>query len=193
MYSALKREGVALYRLAREGVEVDRPPRKVQIHRLDLLDVIECECGGFPMLQVGVFVHCSKGTYVRVLAEDLGAMLGCGAHLVDLRRTRIGQLAPDRMFCLQELQALDPARRRAALLPVDHLIRHLPRVDLGAELAERFSRGQRLRLPASAVVEASDEVSEVRVYGAGSYLLGTGVLDASGRLAPQRLLASEVP
>jgi tRNA pseudouridine55 synthase len=112
---------------------------------------------------------------------------------VGLRRTRIGQLAPDRMFCLQELQALDPARRRAALLPVDHLIRHLPRVDLGAELAERFSRGQRLRLSASAVVEASDEVSQVRVYGAGSHLLGTGVLDASGRLAPQRLLASEVP
>jgi len=193
MYSALKREGVALYRLARQGVEVERPARQVRIHRLDLLDVIECASEGFPMLRVDLFVHCSKGTYVRVLAEDLGAMLGCGAHLADLRRTRIGQLASDRMVGLQELQSLDPARRRTALLPVDHLIHHLPRVDLGAELAERFSRGQRLRLAASAVVETSDEVSQVRVYGAASHLLGTGVLDASGRLAPQRLLSSEVP
>jgi len=193
MYSALKREGVALYRLAREGLEVDRSARNVRIHRLDMLDMVGCELAGFPMLQLGVFVHCSKGTYVRVLAEDLGAMLGCGAHLTDLRRTRIGQLTPDRMLCLQELQSLDPARRREVLLPVDHLIHHLPRVDLGAELAERFNRGQRLRLPASAVVEASGEVSQVRVYGARSHLLGTGVLDATGRLAPQRLVSSDVP
>lgn len=154
MHSAIKREGHALYRLARQGIEVDRPLRHVRIHRLDMIDMVECEGLIGTTIRVGLRVCCSKGTYVRSLAEDLGALLGCGAYLGDLRRTRIGELDAGSMVSIEDLLALDEPRRTRCLFPVDHLLRHLPKVELGGEMAERFRLGQRLRLPSSAVPKA---------------------------------------
>ncbi|QDQ87194.1 tRNA pseudouridine(55) synthase TruB [Alcaligenaceae bacterium SJ-26] len=111
MYSALKRDGVPLYKYAREGIELERPPRTVTIHRLDLLS-----CDG---RQAVIDVECSKGTYIRTLAQDIGRALGCGAHLVALRRTRIGPFSLDDAISLEQLQAMPtPAQ---VLLPLDKL------------------------------------------------------------------------
>lgn len=111
MYSALKRDGVPLYKYAREGIELERPPRTVTIHRLDLLS-----CEG---RQAVIDVECSKGTYIRTLAQDIGRALGCGAHLVALRRTRIGPFSLDDAMTLEQLQAMPtPAQ---VLLPLDKL------------------------------------------------------------------------
>lgn len=111
MYSALKRDGIPLYKYAREGIELERPPRTVMIHRLDLLS-----CDG---RQAVIDVECSKGTYIRTLAQDIGRALGCGAHLVALRRTRIGPFSLDDAISLEQLQAMPtPAQ---VLLPLDKL------------------------------------------------------------------------
>lgn len=202
MYAALKQGGVALYKLARQGMQLERPARTVRIHRLDMLAMVESVVEGVPAVLLEVEVHCSKGTYLRSLAHDLGAMLGCGAYLGALRRTRVGNLGVDRMFSASHLQSLDRASRLACLLPVDHLITHLPRVDLEEDLAARFCCGQRLRVASEAVVHSGAvvhngaELCQVRVYGVcggGSHLLGMGMLDAAGRLVPQRLVASAAP
>lgn len=99
MYSALKRDGKPLYEYARQGIELDRPPRKVLIHRLELLD--------FEGGDARILVHCSKGTYIRTLAQDIGRALGCGAHLVALRRTQVGPFHLEDAIELESLQAMD--------------------------------------------------------------------------------------
>lgn len=174
MYSALKRAGRPLYAYARAGVEVERAPRAVTIHRLELLALDEH--------RLRVLVECSKGTYVRVLAEQIGSSLGCGAHLGALRRTRVGELSLAGAVTLEQLAALDPAARRARLLPVDALIGKLPRVDLDQPLAERFSHGQRL------VLGPGFPAGRVRVLGPQARLLGVAQIDDTGLLAPQRLV-----
>jgi tRNA pseudouridine55 synthase len=173
MHSALKRDGRPLYELARAGRQVERQPRRVRIERLDLM-----EFGGGEAL---LAVECSKGTYVRVLAEDLGAAMGCGAFLAALRRTRVGPLALGEALTPDELEALSLQARRAALLPVDALLAGLPRITLDADDAARFAHGQRLplRLPPEA---------RVRVYAHDAQLLGTARVTEDGVLAPQRLV-----
>lgn len=99
MYSALKRDGKPLYEYARQGIELERPPRRVTIHRLELLD--------FDGRQARLLVDCSKGTYIRTLAQDIGRRLGCGAHLIALRRTRVGPFALDNAVELEELQTME--------------------------------------------------------------------------------------
>jgi len=178
MFSALKRAGRPLYAYARAGVEVERAPRAVMIHRLDLL--------AFEGTSVRVVVECSKGTYVRVLAQDVGALLGCGAHLSALRRTRVGQLTLENSVTLETLAALAPEMRRALLLPFDALIGGLPRVELDASLADRFSHGQRLALG------PGNPCGRVRVVGPRSRLLGVAQIDEDGLLAPQRLVQQPV-
>jgi len=173
MHSALKRQGRPLYELARAGEVVERAPRRVRIGRLALL-ALE---GGEALLSI----DCSKGTYVRVLAEDLGAALGCGAHLAGLRRTRVGPLSLDDAVSIGELEALDLAARRARLLPADALLAGLPSVELDERDAGRFAHGQRLPLAVAAA-------PRVRVYGRDARLLGTASIDEHGVLAPQRLL-----
>jgi len=126
-------------------------------------------------------VDCSKGTYVRVLAEDLGAAMGCGAYLSALRRTRVGPLSIDAAVGLEALQRLELAARRARLLPPDALLASLPRVELGDQDAGRFCHGQRLPLRIAAA-------PRVRVYGRGARLLGVASIDEHGVLAPQRLI-----
>src|SRR5690606_32283015 len=126
MHSALKRDGKPLYEYARAGIELEREARRVTIHAIEVLD---CALDGEPA-RATIRVACSKGTYIRVLAEDIGERLGCGAHLSMLRRERVGALSLDDAIGLDALEALEPEQRRARLAPVDALLVELPRVDL---------------------------------------------------------------
>jgi tRNA pseudouridine55 synthase len=177
MYSALKRDGKALYEYAREGITLEREARAVTIHALEMLDYEA------PFLTIRV--TCSKGTYIRVLGEDIGAELGCGAHLNGLRRTGVGNLSIAGMVTLEQLQAID--NPLLLLAPVDALLSSFPRVDLTPELAKRFLNGQRLALNREPVT-LPDEKGRVRVYIEGK-LLGTAILQDWGVLQPERLIS----
>lgn len=122
MHSALKRDGKPLYELARQGIVVERAARPVTVHAIDVLACSE------DFLRLSV--HCSKGTYIRVLAADIGAALGCGGHLVALRRTRVGPLDLAAAVTLEALNASGEDERARFLLPLDALLQNLPRVDL---------------------------------------------------------------
>jgi tRNA pseudouridine55 synthase len=178
MHSALKREGRPLYELARAGIEVERAPRRVHIHALELLAFDPASA------TARIRVACSKGTYVRVLAQDIGARLGCGAHLVALRRERAGRLGLDQAVTLEQLEAAPLEERRALLARPDALLASLPAVDLDATLAARLMLGQRLAI-------ASELRGRVRVYGHEHELLGTAQIDERGVLAPERLIATQ--
>ncbi len=177
MYSALKRDGRPLYQLARAGVEVERLPRDVVVNRLV---VVEREGE-----TLTVEVDCSKGTYVRVLAEDIGRALGCGAHLTALRRTRVGRLTLAGATTLEVLEAMALDDRRALLRPVDSLLESLQRIVLDDELAQRFQLGQRL------AIEAQPRGERVRVYAPDEVLLGTANVTEWGVVAPERLISNE--
>jgi len=171
MHSALKREGVPLYKLARKGQSVERQPRRVRILELELLD---CKR---PLLNIRV--RCSKGTYVRTLAEDIGAALECGAHLASLRRTGSGRFRVDDAAPVAALETMAPPERRARVIGLDELLVELPRVDLDAALAAKLRNGQSLPLPAlPAGISA--------VYGPGGALIGIGRAE-EGTLRPLRL------
>jgi len=174
MHSALKRDGRALYDYARAGVEVAREPRRVTIHRLVLV--------AFDGERVTIDVECSKGTYVRVLAEDLGDLLGCGAHLAALRRTRVGAMTLECSVSLAELEAMPAPERCERLLPVDALLAALPRIDLAEPQARRFLHGNPLELGGTP--------GRVRVYGPDEQLLGLAERDEHGALNPRRLIAT---
>ncbi|KQV49965.1 tRNA pseudouridine synthase B [Massilia sp. Root335] len=177
MYSALKRDGKALYEYAREGIVLERDARPVTIHELAMLAY------DAPMLTIRV--NCSKGTYVRVLGEDIGAALGCGAHLNALRRIQVGALTVAGMVTLEQLQAHD--NPLSLLAPVDALLSSFPPVELTPELAARFLNGQRLALNREPVALPETQ-GRVRVYHDGK-LLGTAILQEYGVLAPERLIA----
>jgi tRNA pseudouridine55 synthase len=178
MYSALKRDGKAYYEYAREGIVLEREARPVTIHSLEF---VRYEA---PMLVIRVC--CSKGTYVRVLGEDIGAALGCGAHLNALRRIQVGSLTVEGMVTLEQLQAhADPL---SLLAPVDALLSTFPRLDLTAELTARFLNGQRLALGKEPAVTVPEVQGRVRVYHDGR-LLGTAMLGEYAILAPERLVA----
>ena len=178
MYSALKRDGKALYEYAREGIVLEREARPVTIHALTLVAY------DAPFLKIAV--TCSKGTYVRVLGEDIGAALGCGAHLNALRRTEVGPLTIDGMITLDDLLAHpDPL---SLLQPVDALLSSFPALELTPELARRFLQGQRLALGKEDIV-VPEQQGRVRIYHDGS-LLGTGILGEYAILAPERLIST---
>jgi tRNA pseudouridine55 synthase len=157
-YSALKFEGRAHYDYARAGIDVPRVARTVQISALRLLD--------WTAPDAIVDVECSKGTYIRVLAEDIGNRLGCGAHLGGLRRTATGGFQLDAAVTLPALEAMDEAARLAVLLPPDAPLAGLPRVDLDAGAERAIVAGQR---PLVAVADG-----RYRVYGAAGRFLGMG-------------------
>lgn len=185
MYSALKRDGKPLYEYARAGVILEREARQVRIHRL--------EQTAFDGSLLSISVDCSKGTYIRTLAEEIGAALGCGAHLVALRRTRVGALDLADAISLPSLEALEPAQRMATLLPLDALLDSLPRIALDATMSARFLQGQRLQLGAPNGV-AGGVAGRVRVYGptaadAATVLLGMAEYREDGVLAPTRVVA----
>ena len=187
MQSALKHQGKALYEYARAGIEIERQPRRVRIHRLEMV-----QWSG-PTLVLDV--HCSKGTYVRTLAQDLGELLGCGAHLSALRRTGCGALRLEGAVPLEALEALDEAGREALLQPVDLLLQGCPSVQLPDDEAGRFLSGLRRRV-------RLDDMPAVRVYGPqpraflGSAHITGGELIADRLLSPvevQALLAEPSP
>jgi tRNA pseudouridine55 synthase len=172
MHSALKRNGRPLYELARKGIEVEREARLVSIHSIEVL--------AFADDRLTLRVACSKGTYIRVLAADIGNALGCGAHLVGLRRTAVGELDLARSVTLVELEALDDAGRSACLQPVDALLKSLPSVILDGEAADRFRHGNPVDLGAGLA-------GKNRVYVDGR-LIGVGEPGSDGRLWPKRLV-----
>ncbi len=172
MHSALKRDGRPLYELARQGVTVERAARPVTIHAL--------ECLAFHDDTAVLRVACSKGTYIRVLAADLGTALGCGAHLTALRRTVVGDLDLACAVTLAELEAMDESIRIGRLAPVDALLQSLPAIHLNAADRERFSHGNPVN-PQQGVPGSA------RVYADG-YLLGVGEVRAEGKLWPKRLV-----
>lgn len=180
MHSALKHQGRPLYAYARAGQTVERAARTVQIHSLQLL---ACEP---PRLQIRV--DCSKGTYIRTLAEDIGKALGCGAHLVALRRTRVGSLSIEAAHSLEALEAASLAQREAWLRPVDFLIQDWPQIELDPDLARRFVHGNPVRPPGLSPALAD---RRIRVISSNQNFIGVGILRA-GQLHPQRLL-SEPP
>jgi tRNA pseudouridine55 synthase len=174
MHSALKRDGKALYEYARAGIELERTPRAVTIHAIDLVD------GAGDTWTIDV--RCSKGTYIRTLAEDIGAALGCGAHLAALRRTGSGALGLERAFTLEQLAGMTEAGRDALLLDADSLLADWPLVRLDNEGAGRFLSGVRRRV-------ALPDASAVRVYGPEPRaFLGSGHVQA-GELISTRLLS----
>lgn len=180
MHSALKRDGKPLYEYARAGITLEREARNVTIHQLDLLAY------DAPMLRLRV--ACSKGTYIRVLGEDIGAALGCGAHLSALRRTVIGALDVSSALTLDQLAEHPAADRNSCLQPVDSLLSSFPAIVLDDALASRFRQGQRIALDRAGLVPPC-ESGRVRVYQAPHSLLGTAQLSDGTVLAPERLLA----
>jgi tRNA pseudouridine55 synthase len=174
MHSALKRDGKALYEYARAGIQVEREPRRVTIHQINLMGGLHDEWM--------IDVRCSKGTYVRTLAEDIGEALGCGAHLAALRRTASGPLTLDHALTLEQLESMGEPARDAALLDADTLLADWPAVRLDENDAGRFLAGVRRRLPLA-------DAPQVRVYGPqpGAFL-GSGHI-AGGELISTRLLS----
>ena len=174
MHSALKRDGRALYEYARAGIEVSREPRSVTIHHIEIVG------GAHDEWQLDV--QCSKGTYIRTLAEDIGELLGCGAHLAGLRRTGSGALTLKGALTLEQLAAMTEAERDAALAAADALVADWPEVRLGTEDAGRFLSGVRRRTKLA-------DAPYVRVYGPEpKAFLGGGHI-TSGELISTRLLS----
>ncbi|QQS54267.1 MAG: tRNA pseudouridine(55) synthase TruB [Candidatus Competibacteraceae bacterium] len=182
MYSALKHNGQPLYKLARKGIEIERAPREVTVRELRLLrledEELECE------------LRCSKGTYVRTLAADLGEMLGCGAHVAALRRTAVEPYDAARMVTLESLReraeqglaALD-----AELLPPDSAVVRWPVVRVVGDAAFYLRQGQPVLVP------RAPSQGWVRLYQDEQCFFGIGEILDDGRVAPRRLLACEVP
>ncbi len=177
MYSALKHQGRRLYELAREGVEVERQPRTIHLHALTLL--------GLEDEVLALEVHCSKGTYVRTLVEDVAQALGTCAHVVALRRIQVGPYADGPLHTLQELEALEADGGLDALdeqlLPVDSAISHWPSVRLAADSAFYLRNGQAVQVP------RAPTRGLVRLYGEDARFLGMGRITEDGRVAPKRL------
>ena len=176
MYSALKHEGRRLYRLARAGIEVERPARAVRIERL------ECTRIGPDWLDFET--TCGKGTYVRTLAEDIARALGTVGHVASLRRLGLGPFAAARMRTLEDIEEAvkDPAQIDALLLPVDEALLGMPAVQLGDAEQAGILQGR-------PVAASGPGASRVRIYGVGGRFLGVGRMSAEGaRLAPERIM-----
>jgi tRNA pseudouridine55 synthase len=172
-HAALRHEGRKYYEYARRGIEIPRPARAIEIHELTL-----CSWRS-PDLEL--FIRCSKGTYIRSLAEDIGAALGCGAHLAALRRAATGGFALADAVTLEALEAMSETERDAILQPAETLVAELPRLELEGAEATRFAQGQGLARPA-----LGDAL--FRVYADGNFA-GVGMI-AGGELRPRRLMST---
>jgi len=175
MYSALKHQGKPLYEYARAGIEIERPARKVTIHQLELTNWQS------PRLTFGV--HCSKGTYIRTLAEDIATALGSCAHLVELRRTIVEPFAALPMVTLEQLQdAREQDELADFLLPVDTGLAEWPRVDLNAIQEGKFKHGNQFPF-----ISEETKAGKVRVYGTQDDILGLAELTDEGILQPAKV------
>ena len=173
MHSALKHQGKPLYEYIRKGETIEREQRNVVIHELVL--------NSFGGNEMDITVRCSKGTYIRTLAEDIGAALGCGAHLIGLRRTAIAHFDLQDAYGLQQLEAMSDAGRDACVLPPEALMPGMPRLQLDAVQIKRLAQGQRLAM------DTGLPDGKVGLYGAQGFI-GVGLLQGH-RLAPDRLLS----
>ena len=172
MYSALKHQGKKLYELARAGEVVERKPRKISIHQLD--------CLAFDEQSLTLEVSCSKGTYIRTLAEDIGKCLGCGAYVKQLRRTETGCFSLDSAYTLEQLQAItDDSQLLKCLQPFDVALPSLPKLEVPEIIAQRLLQGQRVLFPECI------ESGQVRLYAKQVFL---GIVEVSaGKLIPKRI------
>ncbi len=179
MYSAVKHQGERLYKLARQGLEVERQPRDITIFAIDLLDLA--------LPEIEIDVHCSKGTYVRTLAEDLGERLGCGGHVIGLRRTGVGPYVETAgpFVTMDQLEAMsedDLAGLDALLLPQDSALGHWPEVRLSEDACFYLRQGQAVLVP-----RAPTE-GLVRLYDPSRRFIGVGEILDDGMVQPKRLL-----
>lgn len=179
MYSALKHKGQRLYKLAREGKEVEREPRAITLYENVLT--------AFEPPEFALDVRCSKGTYVRTLAEDIGEVLGCGAHVTALTRTGVGPYTAADMISMERLEAVleaeGPPALDAFLLPVDSALGGWPAVRMSPDTAFYLAQGQAVMVPNAPVSGL------VRLYDADDRFVGVGEIDEDGKVAPRRLLA----
>jgi len=177
MHSALKQGGQPLYKLARKGVVVERKPRNIVIRSIEVLfaegDRLELD------------VHCSKGTYIRTLAEDIGEQLGCGGYVTELRRLSVGPFSGDKMITSAQLEALAEKgmdRLDQQLLPMEMALSHWPEVRLSSDVAFFLKRGQ------AVVVPQAPREGLVKLFAEEERFLGVGYILDDGRVAPRRLL-----
>jgi tRNA pseudouridine55 synthase len=179
MHSAIKQNGVPLYKLAHQGIEVERKAREVTIHRFDVVEI----AGD----RVTIEVDCSKGTYIRVLADELGELLGCGGHICELRRTGVGAFDASRMVTLEELEALaaegGPEALDARLVSMESALSQWPDVRLSKDVAYFLVQGQPVFVP------HAPSRGLVRIYTREDRFLGVGHILDDGRVAPKRLVS----
>jgi tRNA pseudouridine55 synthase len=178
MHSAIKHKGQRLYRLAQQGMVVEREPRPITIYSIRLLE--------FEPGMIKLDIHCSKGTYVRTLAEDVGQMLGCGGHVQELRRTGSGPFDESGIVTLDRLNQLareDPPTLDALLLPTDAVLSDRPRLNLSEDVAYYLTKGQPVLVP------HAPTRGQVRLYNTQQRFLGVGEILDDGRVAPRRLFA----
>ena len=176
MYSALKHQGERLYKLAREGIEVEREPREITIFDLELISV------DLPYFELDV--HCSKGTYVRTLAEDIGEKLGCGAHVTELRRTAVGVFdgEPLTMEQLESAAEQGFAGLDPLLMPTDSALSDWEGVHLSADMSYYVRQGQAVMVP------KAPANGMIRLYDEKNGFLGVGIIQSDGKVAPKRLM-----
>lgn len=177
MYSALKHKGKRLYALARDGVEVEREARTVRIYKIELLSI------NLPEFEINV--SCSKGTYVRTLAEDIGTVLGCGAHVSALRRTGVGPFDATQLVSMDDLnRAFEQGREalQALLLPMESALCDWPAVKLNADSTHYVKQGQAVLVP------NAPTAGKVRLYDEKENFIGVGEILEDGRVAPKRLM-----
>jgi len=177
MYSALKHKGERLYKLAREGIEVEREPRPVTIHKITMQS--------YSTPEFDLEVHCSKGTYIRTLAEDIGAKLGCGAHVSALRRTGVGPYASDGMVTMEQISQLAEDGFSALdelLLPIDSAMASWPEVKLSPDGTFYLKQGQAVLVP------NAPTQGMVRIYDANGSFMGAGEILDDGKVAPRRMM-----
>lgn len=178
MYSALKHQGQPLYKLARQGIEVERQPRNVTVYRLELAS----QANDF--IELGI--QCSSGFYVRSLAHDLGQALGCGAHVVSLRRTGVAGFDISAAVTLDQLEEMSLEQRDAQLIRCDKGITFMPEVKLSTDAAFYLLQGQPVK-----AMNMPDQ-GLVRLYGPDQEFMGVGKILDDGRVAPKRLVFSRV-
>lgn len=181
MHSAIKVNGQPLYKLAHQGIEVERDAREVTIYELDLVSYDPEE------EKMVLRVHCSKGTYVRTLVEDVGEVLGCGAHVTALRRITLGPYQEQDLYTIEQLEAMyeeDKFSMDAHLLALDSAVEDYDAVTLDADSSYYIRQGQPVQISG-----APDE-GWVRIYNEQEQFVGVGEIDSDGRVAPRRLVAS---
>ena len=182
MHSAIKVNGQPLYKLAHQGIEIEREPRQVTIFELEFISYdAEAE-------RMVIQVHCSKGTYVRTLVEDIGEVLGCGAHVTALRRTTLGPYLEQDVLTMEQLELIreeeDKSGLDQRLLSLDSAVDDYEAVVLDADSSYYIRQGQPVQ------ISGAPDQGWIRIYNEQKEFLGVGEIDSDGRVAPRRLVAS---